>query len=254
MCSSETAAASRDRVFPPSGAFSAGAHIRSLDQYREMYRRSIEDPEGFWGEQAESFHWQRKWSKVREFDFSGDIGIKWFLGARTNITYNCLDRHLGARGDQAAIIWEGNEPGEDSKLTYRQLHLEVCKFANVLKSRGVVKGDRVSIYMPMVKELAIAMLACARIGAIHSIVFGGFSAESLADRIVDSSCEALITTDGVYRGKKAVTLKANADEAMARQGSAARRAPSSMMSHVVHISLPASLAMTPPAHAAYATA
>ena len=145
----------------------------------------------------------------------GPIFIKWFEGAKTNITYNCLDRHLDSRGDQVAIIWEGNEPGEDAKLTYNELHEQVCRCANVLKSRGVKKGDRVSIYMPMIPELAIAMLACARIGAIHSIVFGGFSAEALADRIVDSSCQILLTTDGMYRGDRPMPRKQPADEAMA---------------------------------------
>ncbi|MEK7732132.1 MAG: AMP-binding protein, partial [Planctomycetota bacterium] len=204
------------KMFPPSKAFAERAHIRSLEQYRQMYERSIEDPEGFWGEVAEDFHWQKKWTKVREFDFRNKISIKYFIGAKTNITYNTLDRHLAKRGDQTAILWEGNEPGEDAKLTYRQLHAEVCKFANVLKSFGVKKGDRVSIYMPMIKELAIAMLACARIGAIHSIVFGGFSPDSLSDRIVDSECQILVTADGVFRGAKAVGLKVNADEAMDR--------------------------------------
>ena len=202
-------------TFPPSAAFSAAAHLKTIDEYRAMYERSIDDPEGFWAEMAEGFYWERKWDKVREFDFTDGISIGFFLGAKTNITYNALDRHLDSRGDQTAIIWEGNEPGEGSKLTYRQLHAEVCRFANVLKTYGVKKGDRVSIYMPMVSELAIAMLACARIGAVHSIVFGGFSPDSLADRIVDSTCEFLVTTDGVYRGAKPVDLKANADAAMA---------------------------------------
>jgi acetyl-CoA synthetase len=214
MSDTAVSAPTGDRIFPPPPQFSAKAHIKSMEQYKQMYDRSIEDPEGFWGEMAEGFYWKQRWTKVRDYDFNGDISVKWFINAKTNITYNCLDRHLDKRGDQVAIIWEGNTPGEDAKLTYRQLHTEVCKFANVLKSRGVKKGDRVSIYMPMVKELVIAMMACARIGAIHSIVFGGFSPESLADRIVDSGCETLITTDGVYRGSKAVTLKANADEAM----------------------------------------
>jgi len=204
------------KVFPPCKAFSERAHVRSLEQYRRMYERSVEDPEGFWSEVASDFHWQKKWTKVREFDFRDKISIKYFIGAKTNITYNALDRHLAKRGDQTAILWEGNEPGEDAKLTYRQLHAEVCKFANVLKSFGVKKGDRVSIYMPMVKELAIAMLACARIGAVHSIVFGGFSPDSLSDRIVDSGCHILVTADGVFRGAKAVGLKVNADEAMDR--------------------------------------
>jgi len=208
-------------VFPPATETSRRAHINSFEQYREMYQRSINDPEAFWAEVAENFHWHRKWDSVREFDFTDAISIKFFAGGQTNITYNALDRHLSNRGDQTAIIWEGNEPGEDGKLTYRQLHGEVCKFANVLRKHGVARGDRVSIYMPMIPELAIAMLGCARIGAIHSIVFGGFSPDSLADRIVDSTCEFLVTTDGVYRGAKAIDLKANADEAMviaAKQG------------------------------------
>jgi len=192
----------------------ARAHINSFDRYREMYLRSIEDPDGFWSEIAEQFYWKKKWTKVRSYDFDKNIDIKFFEGGQTNITYNALDRHLDKRGDQVAILWEGNDIGEDAKLTYRQLHAEVCKFANVLKANGVKKGDRVSIYMPMVKELAIAMLGCARIGAVHSIVFGGFSPDSLADRIVDSTCECLVTTDGVMRGAKAVPLKANADKAM----------------------------------------
>ncbi len=203
-----------DDLFQPPDALAAQAHVKSFRQYREMYKRSIEDPDGFWAEVADGFYWQRKWDKVRRFDFKDKISIEYFIGGKTNITYNALDRHLEKRGNQVAIIWEGNEPGEDARLTYRELHAEVCKFANVLKSKGVKKGDRVSIYMPMVKELAVAMLACARIGAIHSIVFGGFSPDSLADRIVDSTCEVLITTDGVFRGAKAVPLKANADRAM----------------------------------------
>ena len=204
------------KPFAPSKEFASHAHIQSLEQYRQMYQRSIEDPEGFWGEIAEGFYWRKKWTQVREYDFTDRISIRFFVGAQTNITYNAIDRHLEKRGDQTAILWEGNEPGEDAKLTYRQLHVEVCKFANVLKSFGVQKGDRVSIYMPMVKELAVAMLACARIGAVHSIVFGGFSPDSLADRIVDSACTFLVTTDGVFRGAKAVALKANADQAITR--------------------------------------
>ena len=213
---------SQEGLFHPPAEFVKKAHISSFEQYKEMYDRSLKDPEGFWGEIAErDFYWKEKWTKVREYDFKGGISIKWFAGAKTNITYNCLDRHLEKRGNQTAIIWEGNAPGEDAKLTYKELHAEVCKFANVLKSFGVKKGDRVSIYMPMVKELAIAMLGCARIGAIHSIVFGGFSPDSLSDRIVDSTCQFLVTTDGVMRGAKAVTLKANADAAIdiaAKQG------------------------------------
>ena len=209
-------AAAPSRMFAPSGKFAEGAHIGSIEKYGQMYDRSISDPEGFWAELAEGFFWKTKWTKVREFDFTDTISIKYYLGARTNITFNALDRHLDKHADRTAIIWEGNEPGEDGSLTYRQLHAEVCKFANVLKSFGVTKGDRVSIYMPMIKELTVAMLACARIGAVHSIVFGGFSPDSLANRIVDSTCEVLITADGVFRGAKAIDLKINADQAMER--------------------------------------
>jgi len=204
-------------VFEPSPDFSEKAWIKSYDEYKKLYDRSLQDPEGFWADMAEDFVWFKKWDKVMDYNFdrrNGKIFIEWFRGAKTNITVNCLDRHLEKRGDQTAIIWEGNEPGEDGKLTYKELHERVCKFANVLKGRGVKKGDRVSIYMPMVPELAIAMLASARIGAIHSIVFGGFSSDSLSDRILDSTCQFLVTTDGVFRGAKAVPLKANADKAM----------------------------------------
>ena len=205
----------QEEIFAPPEKFSAKAWIRSMDRYREMYRRSIEDPEEFWSEMASEFHWHKKWKKVRSFDFTGKIDIKFFKGARTNIAYNALDRHVAdGLKDKVAIIWEGNEPSEDGKYTYAQLKDEVCKFANVLKAKGVKKGDRVSIYMPMVPQLCIAMLACARIGAIHSIVFGGFSAEALADRILDSACSVLITTDGTFRGKKPVSLKRSADRAM----------------------------------------
>jgi acetyl-CoA synthetase len=204
-------------LYHPPQAFSQKAWIKSMEQYRQMYDRSISDPEGFWSEVAQGFHWDRKWDKVWEYNYhrsKGPISIKWFLGGKTNITYNCLDRHLAARADQPALLWEGNEPGEDRVLTYRQVWELVTKFANVLKSFGIKKGDRVTIYLPMIPELAVAMLACARIGAIHSVVFGGFSAESLKDRIVDSRCSLLITSDGTYRGGKAVTLKQIADDAL----------------------------------------
>ena len=188
-----------------------------MDEYKNKYQRSLDDPDVFWAEEAEKFVWFDKWDTVRQFNYDvrkGRISIEWFKGGKTNITTNCIDRHLEARGEQIAILWEGNEPGENRSLTYNQLHSEVCRFSNVLKKRGVLKGDRVSIYMPMVPELAIAMLACARIGAIHSIVFGGFSSTALADRITDSSCTFLITTDGSFRGKKPVPVKVNADEAI----------------------------------------
>ncbi|RJP80724.1 MAG: acetate--CoA ligase [Desulfobacteraceae bacterium] len=193
------------------------AWVKSLDEYNELYRRSMNDPEGFWAEIAGTFYWKKKWDMVRRYNYTvskGPIRIAWFVGGKTNITYNCLDRHLETRRDQVAMIWEGNEPGEDLQITYGELHEKVCKFANVLKAHHVKKGDRVAIYMPMIPELAIAMLAVARIGAIHSIVFGGFSAEALADRILDSKCRILITSDGVMRGAKAVPLKENADQAM----------------------------------------
>ena len=189
-----------------------------MDEYHDMYKKSIHDPETFWAEVANDFHWFSKWGKVREFNYDrrqGPIAVEWFKGAKTNVCYNCVDRHLSTRGDKIAIIWEGNEPGEDATITYAQLHEQVSKFANVLKSRGVQKGDRVSIYMPMVPEAAVAMLACARIGAVHSVVFGGFSAEALADRIVDSKCKTLITANGTFRGAKAIPMKPNADQAMA---------------------------------------
>jgi acetyl-CoA synthetase len=186
-----------------------------MDQYQKMYQQSIEDPDGFWGQIAEQFHWETKWSKVREYNFTDPVEIKWFVGGKTNISYNCLDRHLDKRGDQTAIIWEGNEPGEDAKLTYKQLHQEVCKFANVLKAQGIGKGDRVCIYLQMIPQAAIACLACARIGAIHSVVFGAFSSDSLRDRIQDSECKLLITQDTAMRGKKNdIPMKTNADKAV----------------------------------------
>ena len=206
-----------DQKFPPPAEFSARAWIKNLDQYKEMYDRSVDDPEGFWGEVASEFHWFKKWDKVRDFNYDrreGKVFLEWFAGGKTNITYNCLDRHLETRGDQVAIIWEGNEPTETRKITYRELHEQVCRFANVLKAHGVKKGDRVSIYMQMIPELAVAMMACARIGAIHSIVFGAFSPDSLANRITDSTCTIVITQDTGLRGNKNnVPMKTNADAA-----------------------------------------
>ncbi|MBM4370047.1 MAG: acetate--CoA ligase [Deltaproteobacteria bacterium] len=201
----------------PTKSFADKAWLTSFEDYKAMYERSIKDPEGFWGEVAEGFYWKQKWNKVWSYNFdlrNGPVDIKWFIGGKTNITYNCIDRHLATRGSQRAIIWEGNDPSEQREITYRQLSDNVNRFANVLKGLGVKKGDRVSIYMPMIPELAFAMLACARIGAIHSIVFGGFSPESLKDRIIDSSCTVLLTANGAFRGKKPVSLKANADLAM----------------------------------------
>ena len=208
---------SNDLVQPPLAA-SENAHLKNMEEYQTMYQKSIDDPEGFWAEVADEFHWYSKWETVRGYNYDrrdGPISVEWFKGAKTNVCYNCVDRHLESRADKTAIIWEGNEPGEDATISYRQLHEQVSRFANVLKSRGVKKGDRVSIYMPMVPEAAVAMLACARIGAVHSVVFGGFSAEALADRIVDSECKTLITANGTFRGSKAIPMKPNADQAMA---------------------------------------
>ena len=203
----------------PSTSVSSNAYFSSMEEYQKEYQRSINEPEEFWSEVAENFHWYKKWDKVRSFNYdmnNSPIDIKWYTGAKTNVCYNCVDRHLETRANKTAIIWEGNEPGEDKKISYKDLHIEVCKFANVLKSRGVKKGDRISIYMPMVVEATVAMLACARIGAIHSVVFGGFSAEALSDRIVDSTCKILITANGTFRGAKAIPMKPNADLAMER--------------------------------------
>jgi acetyl-CoA synthetase len=189
------------------------AHINN-EQYLEMYRRSVDDVDGFWAEQAEAFiSWFKPWKRVAQWDFSkGDI--RWFEGGTLNAAYNCLDRHLESRGDQVAIVWEGDGPDVARHITYRELHNEVCRFANALKARGVQKGDRVSIYMPMIPEVVVAMLACARIGAIHSVVFGGFSSESLKDRILDSDCQVLVTADEGLRGGRPVPLKVNADKAL----------------------------------------
>lgn len=204
------------RLAPPAN-FAGQAHCPSLEQYEAMYQRSIEDPDGFWSEIADSFEWTQKWDKVRDFNFEHPVSIKWFLGGKTNLSVNCLDRHLEKRGDQTALIWEGNEPGEQSKVTYRELHEQVCKFANVLKSLGVTKGDRVCLYLQMIPELPVVMLACARIGAIHSVVFGAFSEDSLRDRIQDSECKLLVTQDTALRGKKNdIPMKTKADKAVAQ--------------------------------------
>ncbi len=188
--------------------------ITTLEEYKTTYERSIKSPEAFWAEVAESFYWRKKWDKVLEWNFT-QPDIKWFEGALCNLSENCLDRHLSSRSEQVAIIWEPNDPNEKYKsLTYKQLHEEVCRFANALINLGIKRGDRICIYLPMVPEAAIAMLACTRIGAIHSVVFAGFSSSSLSDRINDSQCSLLITADAVYRGEKKIELKKIADEAM----------------------------------------
>ncbi len=204
---------SEDKVYPVPSSFASQANIDATG-YEEMYQRSITDPEGFWAEQADRFlSWFKPWDTVLDWDYSKGH-IRWFEGAQLNVSYNCIDRHLDSRGDQVAIIWEGDDPNDDSHITYRELHRQVCTFANVLKARGVKKGDRICIYMPMIPEAAYAMLACARIGAVHSVVFGGFSPESIKDRILDSDCRVVITADEGVRGGKTIPLKANADKAL----------------------------------------
>jgi acetyl-CoA synthetase len=202
------------RVIDPPARASENAYVKTMAEYDEMYRRSVEDPEAFWAEAAETYvHWDKKWDTVLEYDWSVPY-VKWFQGGRTNVAYNCLDRHLtDGRRNKAAIIWESDE-GRSKVYTYQSLYYKVCRFANVLKKRGIRKGDRVAIYMPMIPEAAIAMLACARIGAIHSVVFGGFSPNSLRDRIQDSACKMVITADEGVRGGRFVPLKANSDEAV----------------------------------------
>jgi acetyl-CoA synthetase len=203
------------KTYPVPADFAAQANV-TAEQYESMYRQSVEDPAGFWGEQADAYlTWFKKWETVLDWSFGQeDLHINWFKGATLNVSYNCLDRHLESRGDQVAIIWEGDDPNEDRKITYKELHEEVCRFANVLKDRGVQKGDRVSLYLPMIPEAAVAMLACTRIGAIHSIVFGGFSPDALKDRINNAECKVVITSDQSMRGGKKVPLKRNADKAI----------------------------------------
>ncbi len=204
---------SEEKIYQVPAAVAARAHLTE-DQYTEMYRRSVDEPEAFWADQAKEFvSWFKPWDKVWEWDYE-TAEVAWFKGGKLNVSYNCLDRHLDSRGDQVAVIWEGDSPDEDKHITYRELHEQVCRFANALKARGVAKGDRVSIYMPMVPEAAVAMLACTRIGAVHSIVFGGFSPEALKDRILDSDCKVVITADEGLRGTKPVPLKANTDKAL----------------------------------------
>lgn len=188
--------------------------IKTFEEYQTAYQQSVDNPEAFWAEQAETFTWRKKWDQVLDWNFR-DPDVKWFVGGKMNITENCLDRHLETRGDQVAILWEPNDPNEEAKkYTYRELHAEVCRMANVLKKHGIEKGDRVCFYMPMIPELAIGVLACARIGAVHSVVFAGFSATALADRINDSSCKMVLCSDGNYRGVKNIPVKDVVDAAL----------------------------------------
>jgi len=200
-----------NRVFPPPPEFAAQAHIKSLAEYEALYKKSIDDPEAFWAKAAGELDWFKRWDKVLEGSFPS---AKWFTGGKLNLSYNCVDRHaMGARASKTALIWEG-EPGEVRRLTYAELHVEVQKFANALKSLGIQKGDRVAVYMGMTPELAIALLACARIGAVHSVIFGGFAANAIADRVNDSTCVAILTQDTSYRRGGEIKLKATVDEAM----------------------------------------
>lgn len=207
-----------NRVFPVPRTVADAANVNKA-KYQAMYEQSVADPDGFWAAQAERLDWVTKPTKIKNVSY-GDgknpdsLWIKWFEDGVLNVSYNCIDRHLATRGDQTAIIWEGDDPNEDKNITYKQLHAEVCKFANVLKSRGVQKGDRVTLYMPMIPEAAFAMLACARIGAVHSIVFGGFSPEALAGRIEGCDSKCVVTSDESLRGGKRVPLKTNADKAL----------------------------------------
>jgi len=206
-----------DKIFNPKKEWSANAHFQNIEEYEKTYADSIADRDAFWAEKAERIIWSKKWDSVGEFDFI-NANIKWFEGGKLNMSYNCLDRHVEAgKGDRIALIWEGNNPSEDRRFSYSELLRKVQKFANVLKHLGVEKGDRVCLYMQMVPQLPVAMLACARIGAVHSVVFGAFSADSLRDRINDSACKILITQDTGVRGtKQNIPMKANADKAVAQ--------------------------------------
>ena len=205
-----------NELFPVPESAARRAHVDAAG-YEEMYRRSIEDPDGFWAEQAGRIHWMEPFTEVRDASFArGDVHVRWFADGVLNASANCLDRHLSARGDRTAIVWEGDDPADSRHVSYAELHREVCKFANALKAQGARKGDRVTIYLPMIPELAIAVLACARIGAIHSVIFGGFSPESIAGRIQDCDSSLAVTADEGVRGGRTIPLKANMDEALAR--------------------------------------
>ena len=206
------------QTYPVSDAFAKSSHLTE-SEYFEMYQRSLTEPEQFWREQANRIDWIKPFTKVSDYSFSKkDLHINWYSDGSLNVCFNCVDRHLADKADQPAIIWEGDNPDNSITVSYRELHREVCKFANVLKKLGVEKGDRVTLYMPMILEASYAMLACARIGAIHSVVFGGFSADALAGRIIDCKSKLVITADFSHRGGKDIPLKKNVDDAAGKPG------------------------------------
>ena len=204
-----------DRSVIPLSALPKMGKLDEAEYFRR-YQESLDDPNGFWGREGKRVDWIKPYTKVMNASYDGDVSIKWYEDGTLNASYNCIDRHLAKRGDQVAILWEGDDPKEDRRVTYKELHEGVCRLANVLKSRGVKKGDRVTIYMPMIPEATFAMLACARIGAVHSVVFGGFSPDSLAGRIEDCRSTVLITADEGLRGSRKVPLKKNADAAISK--------------------------------------
>src|SRR5215813_3908179 len=204
-------------VFPVSEELARSAWTDEAGYFR-MYEQSLADPDGFWREQGKRLHWIKPYTKIKDTSYTGEVHIRWFHDGTLNASYNCLDRHLATRADQTAILWEGDSPSEQRHVSYAELHENVCRLANVLKGRGVKRGDRVTIYMPMIPEAAYAMLACARIGAIHSVVFGGFSPDSLVNRIEDCGSKMVITADEGIRGGRKIPLKANTDAAIAKVG------------------------------------
>ncbi|MCB1215613.1 MAG: acetate--CoA ligase, partial [Deltaproteobacteria bacterium] len=204
----------QDQVVELANTKGLGAHLQSFKAYQELYETSVKSPEVFWDGVAKDFHWFKPYTRVCQWDWKDSVRHAWFLEGKTNLAFNCLDRHLESQGDKKALIWEANAPGEVREFTYKQVHEEVGRLANALKAMGIKKGDRVGIYLGMVPELAFSLLACARLGAIHNVIFGGFSAESLKDRILDCRADFLLTADGLFRGAKTVALKATADEAL----------------------------------------